>query len=201
MRPSASIALATAPHLPDLIPDDRRLLEALRARGARARAAVWDAPLDWGAFDAVLVRSCWDSHLRRDEFVRWARDVEARGVTLRNPAALLEWNTDKRYLRDLAALAARAPGAVMVQPFVPEVLAEGEWSLVFLGGRFSHAVRKRPRGGDFRVQSEHGGLTESAVPADVHYARAADALLAMLAGAPSGEGTLARHVRDHDLRS
>ena len=227
MHRTPRIGLATARHLPDLIPDDRELLEALRARGARASAAVWDAPLDWSAFDAVVVRSCWDSHLRRDEFVRWAKALESRGVMLRNPAALIEWNTDKRYLRDLAArgvpavptrwvergipvvptlvsvleaegwneavvkpsisagahdtwrttlasapdeearftaLVARTPGAVMVQPFVTEILGAGEWSLVFLGGRPSHAVRKRPKAGDFRVQSEHGGHTAAAVP-------------------------------------
>ncbi len=45
---------------------------------------------------------------------------------------------------------------LMVQAFVPEIL-EGEVSLVFLGGRFSHAVRKTPKAGDFRVQEEHGG--------------------------------------------
>lgn len=42
-----------------------------------------------------------------------------------------------------------------VQPFVEEVL-EGERSLIFFNGTFSHAVRKVPKGGDFRVQEEHG---------------------------------------------
>jgi hypothetical protein len=40
---------------------------------------------------------------------------------------------------------------------VPEVAASGEWSLVFLGSAFSHAVCKRPRDGDFRVQPLLGG--------------------------------------------
>jgi len=55
-------------------------------------------------------------------------------------------------------------GAVMVQPLVAEIEREGEWSLVFLGGRYSHAVLKRPRSGDFRVQREHGGSLEAAEP-------------------------------------
>jgi glutathione synthase/RimK-type ligase-like ATP-grasp enzyme len=50
--------------------------------------------------------------------------------------------------------------AVMVQPFLSEVLAQGELSFVFLGGVHSHTVRKRPRRGDFRVQQEHGGSRE-----------------------------------------
>ena len=46
---------------------------------------------------------------------------------------------------------------VLVQPFLPEVTSRGEWSLVFLGGEYSHAVLKRPAGGDFRVQEHLGG--------------------------------------------
>jgi glutathione synthase/RimK-type ligase-like ATP-grasp enzyme len=45
----------------------------------------------------------------------------------------------------------------LVQPFVPEVVSAGEWSLIFFDGRFSHAVVKRPAVGDFRVQEQFGG--------------------------------------------
>ena len=56
---------------------------------------------------------------------------------------------------------------MMMQPFVPEVIENGELSFVFLAGRHSHTVRKRPQRGDFRVQQEHGGSRElvSASPA------------------------------------
>jgi glutathione synthase/RimK-type ligase-like ATP-grasp enzyme len=47
--------------------------------------------------------------------------------------------------------------AVMVQEFVPEVIAEGELSFVFFLGEYSHCVRKIPRSGEFRIQEEHGG--------------------------------------------
>ena len=50
-------------------------------------------------------------------------------------------------------------GAV-IQAFVPEIRARGELSLVYVDGRFGHAVRKRPSAGDFRVQSEFGGGIE-----------------------------------------
>jgi len=53
---------------------------------------------------------------------------------------------------------------MIVQPFVPAILERGEWSLVFLGGQFSHAVRKRARPGEFRVQSEFGGTVHDDVP-------------------------------------
>jgi glutathione synthase/RimK-type ligase-like ATP-grasp enzyme len=57
-----------------------------------------------------------------------------------------------------------AAGDVMVQPFLPELARHGEWSLMFVGGEFSHAVIKRPRSGDFRVQHEHGGSAEPRTP-------------------------------------
>jgi glutathione synthase/RimK-type ligase-like ATP-grasp enzyme len=55
-------------------------------------------------------------------------------------------------------------GLVMVQPFAPQIVDEGEWSLVYLGGRFSHALLKRPRPGGFLVQAENGGTAEPATP-------------------------------------
>ncbi len=63
----------------------------------------------------------------------------------------------------LRALIAR-PGA-MVQPFVQEVESDGEWSLQFFGGVFSHAVRKYAALGDFRVTREWGGRHERETPA------------------------------------
>lgn len=48
-------------------------------------------------------------------------------------------------------------GDVMVQPFIAEIQTRGEWSLMFTDGEFSHAVRKRPTDGDFRVQTRFGG--------------------------------------------
>jgi len=54
---------------------------------------------------------------------------------------------------------------LMIQPFVPSILEEGEISVVAFDRRPSHAVRKRPRPGDFRVQEEWGGRIE-AVPLD-----------------------------------
>jgi len=56
----------------------------------------------------------------------------------------------------LHAEALSAKGDVIVQPFVPGIV-DGERSLVFLGGAFSHAVRKVPAEGDYRVQYFYGG--------------------------------------------
>ena len=79
---------------------------------------------------------------------------------------------DARYAQLLSA------GAVMVQPFLPGIMTEGEWSLCFFAGRFSHAVLKRPRPGDFRVQADHGGQYTRAEPTSRLVAEAEAALRA-----------------------
>jgi glutathione synthase/RimK-type ligase-like ATP-grasp enzyme len=103
---------------------------------------------------AVLERRGWD-----EAVVKPAVAVGSHGA----------WRTAR------AATAADQPrfagqlGArdVLVQPFLPEVVSQGEWSLVFFGGEYSHAVLKRPAEGDFRVQEHLGG---SSVPAEADQA-------------------------------
>ncbi len=46
---------------------------------------------------------------------------------------------------------------VLVQEFIPEIQTQGEVSLVYFNHQFSHAVRKIPAAGEFRVHSEYGG--------------------------------------------
>jgi glutathione synthase/RimK-type ligase-like ATP-grasp enzyme len=56
---------------------------------------------------------------------------------------------------------------VLVQRFVPEVVADGEWSLMYFHGAYSHAVLKRAAGDEFRVQEEHGGSVHHVEPDQV----------------------------------
>lgn len=94
------VALATCSLLPDLDEDGERLLAALDAGGADARPAVWDdARQDWSSYALVVVRTTWDYWPRLPEFLAWVDSVPR----LANPAPVLRWNTDKRYLRDLVA--------------------------------------------------------------------------------------------------
>ena len=95
------VAFATYRGLPEGAGWDRPLARALEAAGARVTWAVWDAPDErWERFDMVLIRSVFDYSQRREEFVAWAQRVGAR---LHNPPAVAEWNSDKRYLAELAA--------------------------------------------------------------------------------------------------
>ncbi len=71
----------------------------------------------------------------------------------------------------------------MVQPFVPSIATAGEYSLVFLGGHYSHAVRKLPAPQQFLVHEEHGGLTQFCVPAPELLAAAQQLIHSPLKGA------------------
>nr|WP_199853548.1 hypothetical protein [Plantactinospora sp. BC1] len=98
-RGEPRVALITCAELPGLDPDDRLLLDPLAERGIRVEAAVWDDPeVDWAGYALAVLRSPWDYPPRRAEFVAWAETVPR----LANPADLVRWNTDKRYLREFA---------------------------------------------------------------------------------------------------
>lgn len=66
----------------------------------------------------------------------------------------------------------------ILQPFFLDVLEHGEDTLVLIGGRCTHAVRKLPRPGDFRVQDDHGGTTRPIVPDSAQIELASKAMAA-----------------------
>ena len=53
---------------------------------------------------------------------------------------------------------------MLVQPLIPAIAEEGEFSLFYFGGEFSHAILKRPASGDFRVQEQFGGTETTIAP-------------------------------------
>ncbi|HEV2854260.1 MAG TPA: hypothetical protein VHC97_15810 [Thermoanaerobaculia bacterium] len=228
------IAFVTHAGLPGLSADDRLAVAELSRLGVEVEAAVWDDPgVRWDRYDRVVIRSCWDYHLRAGEFLDWLGRLERDGVSLWNPAPVVRANVDKGYLVDLAAAGipvvptvrldrgepADLPGLLeergwdeavvkpsvsasafrtrrvrredaraaqaeleemlaasgaLVQRFLPEIQTGGEWSILFFGGEYSHAVIKRPKSGDFRVQEELGGssVLERPSPSVVEQARA-----------------------------
>ena len=231
------IALATSAAHPELHEHDLPLVDALRATGLDPVAEVWTAPsVDWSAYDAVLLRSVWDYHVRYDEFTEWLSQVDKAGVPVFNDSGLVRWNGDKQYLVEIrergvaivpSQIAAGAclrevvagldgqeivikptvsaaalhtvrgvagsdelsramddlPDTVyLVQPFLSEILTDGEWSLMFIDGEFTHAVVKRPAAGDYRVQVMFGGEATVTDPSPAVLESARTALAA--AGSP-----------------
>jgi hypothetical protein len=192
------VALVTCAEVADLDPDDRLVVAPLAARGVSAESVVWDAnDVDWSGYNLAVLRSTWDYPRRREQFRAWAYRIPA----LANPADVVDWNTDKRYLAGLAAAGLplvsttwltrgeswtppssgeyvikpsigagsldterydlgdaadrrragthieRLHGAgrdIMIQPYLSAVDDQGETALLYIGGEYSHAVRKGP---------------------------------------------------------
>ena len=228
------LAIATSSMVPGIHPDDRHLADSLLSLGIETTPCVWNDPgVDWSRYDAVLMRSTWDYFKHYAAFVEWLDHLPIPTI---NDKALLRWNSDKRYLPELAAqgvdiipttIAAgtelrqtlarmsgqevvlkptvsgtawyTARGVVgdpafeqvvaqlprefeyLVQAFVPEVVSDGEWSLLFFGGEYSHAVIKRAAAGDYRVQSDFGGTADAVDPDPALIASARRALAAAAA--------------------
>jgi glutathione synthase/RimK-type ligase-like ATP-grasp enzyme len=209
----------------DLTEDDRLAVDPLRGLGYVVEPVIWDDPtVDWKRYRGLILRSTWNYHKKSTAFSAWLVRVEQAGCSLWNPPALVRWNMDKTYLKELSetgipitptvwfnqggpadlvsllekngwgravvkpTLSATAhltwittpdsaaqdqvkldqmvgQGGVLVQKF-EDVIKQGEWSLIFLGGRFSHSVLKVPAKGDFRVQKEFGGTSAPAVASD-----------------------------------
>ena len=91
------IVLAGCAALPEGDGDDGGLVAALRSRGLQARWLSWDDQETLDA-DLVILRATWDYIDRLDEFLAWTRRVQ----NLLNAPKVVAWNTDKRYLADLA---------------------------------------------------------------------------------------------------
>ncbi len=204
-----------------------RIQRALTGGGMTPVPTPWTAHVDdvsgLARFPLVLPLLVWGYHLVPEQWLRACRAWQAAGIPLANPADVLAWNADKRYLGRFAQLGipvlpttwtervtaglleevfatTRAEqlivkptisgggwrtrrlrrgdclddvldesrvGTTMIQPYLPTIETEGETSLLFFGGRLSHAVNKRPVAGEFRIQVQYGGIyTPLAVPPD-----------------------------------
>jgi hypothetical protein len=118
------IAIASFSDMPPEFRDDERLAAALRERGAEVAIESWDDPaVDWDGLDLVVIRSTWDYSQRRDEFLAW---VDRIGDRLHNSPAVVRWNSDKHYLRDLAAAGIRVVDTRYLNPGEPTPELDGE---------------------------------------------------------------------------
>ena len=72
---------------------------------------------------------------------------------------------------------------MLIQPLMPAIANEGEYSLFHFNGQFSHAILKTPAAGDFRVQDQFGGQ-EQTVDTPAAARTLAEATLAALPEVP-----------------
>jgi hypothetical protein len=185
---SVHVALATCAAMPDGLEADRGLKAELEAAGARAEYVSWDdAGADWDTFDVVVVRSTFDYSRRRDEFLAWADSLDGR---LHNSPEVLRWNSDKRYLADLAAAGLPVVPTTFVSPGDPLPPLDGEVVVkpaVSAGGRdtgrFAPAAHHAAR--DLLVDITESGRVAMVQPYLPAVDERGETALVFVAGEPS----------------
>ena len=125
---------------------DKQYLRELEQKGIPMPRARWFEPGEQPYLSDVLKANGWERAVLKPRI-----SATAYGTHLIKPGVLLMGNDWSQSL---------ATGG-LIQEFVPEVQTAGEVSLVYFGGAFSHAVRKRTASGDYRVQLEFGGSAEA----------------------------------------
>ena len=140
---------------------DKRYLRELAERGATTVPTLWHEDADRAEIVAAMDAFGTDRVVVK-------RQVGAGGLG------------QESFTRDtLPAECWRFGHAAMIQPFLPSVTEEGEFTFLFVDGAFSHGVRKRPAAGDYRIQSLYGGTEEIYAPSPADLMRA-EAVLAAL---------------------
>ena len=114
---------------------------------------------------ADIVPSLWYERMSEGELAGWFARLDTRQVIVKPAVStnstdtflLTQAASEQEALADEAMLVRTfRERAFVVQPFIADVRAGGECSLFYFGGEFSHAIRKRPKRGDFRAQEEYG---------------------------------------------
>jgi glutathione synthase/RimK-type ligase-like ATP-grasp enzyme len=98
------LALITFGGLPQGTDSERLILPHLAAGGIETEIIDWRSTgCDFSKFDLIVLRSCWDYHLRAAEFIEWLRRVE-QVTPILNPIETVLWNHNKSYLREVEAM-------------------------------------------------------------------------------------------------
>jgi hypothetical protein len=134
--------------------DDAGLVAALRARGLHARWLAWDDPATERA-DLVILRATWDYTERLEEFLAWTRRVP----NLLNGPDVVAWNSDKRYLADLARAGVPTVPSRFFAPGETVRIPAGEVVVKPAVGAGSVGAQRFVDAGDARA---HAGALQSA---------------------------------------
>ena len=119
-----------------------------------------------------IVPTLWRDHgLEPGDLAGAARDFRAREVIVKpvvgaSAEDTLRIRVEEIPLREEEALRLFGGRPAQLQPFVPAVVEEGEYSLVYFSGRYSHTLLKTPVAGDFRVQEEYGSALTTVEPGE-----------------------------------
>ena len=106
-----------------------------------------------------------DTAALADAFARWETDTIIVKPVIGTNATDTFVLSEEDWRSSIADLQSVFAGrSAMVQPFIANIRDEGEFSMFYIGGEFSHAIQKVPRAGDYRVQEEHGASIRPVAP-------------------------------------
>ena len=114
-----------------------------------------------------IVPTIWDEKtINQTNFQKWLEYFKTNEIIIKPlVSATAEFTYRLReFLPELTEIFANRE--FMIQPFMPKIVSEGEFSLFYFGGIYSHAILKTPKQHDFRVQEEHGGIITAVKPSE-----------------------------------
>ncbi len=147
---------------------DKSYLRALAAAGVPTPPTLWIERGDPRPAREILAGVAWHDVVVKPTF--------SAGAYRTHRTTVEALHADDAPLREILA-----DSGALVQPFLREIVDDGEWSFLYFGDRPSHAVVKRAKPGDFRVQFTHGGRHAGATPPE-GLGRQADAIFRRLPG-------------------
>jgi glutathione synthase/RimK-type ligase-like ATP-grasp enzyme len=91
-------------YLQDITNDeDGDLLLFLQQKGLQIDFVIWnDDSIKWEYYDVIVLKSPWDYHENISLFYAWLEKIKSLGIKMLNPIEIIEWNSNKRYLNDVA---------------------------------------------------------------------------------------------------
>ena len=133
-----NVGMATSQEYAALTEREQALIPLLKNVGIKAEPVVWENKhTDFAKFDLIVIRSCWNYHMKVGAFRNWLEQLHQDGIPLANPYPVLLSNIDKSYLTKL-----RDDGVnVVPTEWVPKANSE-EVLRILKKNRWSKAVLK-----------------------------------------------------------
>jgi len=132
----------------------------------------------------TIVPTLWAKNFIATDFLKFFQHFQCEQLVIKPRISAnadntfwLKKNTAQKQLNQLQAIFGESE--FIVQPFMASVIDEGEYSLFYFNGKYSHAILKTPKADDFRVQEEHGGRLKAIEPEAKLLAQAQQSLVAI----------------------
>lgn len=118
-----------------------------------------------------IVPSLWRENFNEGESISFFDVLESDEIIIKPTVSASAFNTFRIKRSNLDTYISILDTAFnsrpfLVQSFEKNIIDEGEYSLFYFGGKYSHTILKTPKPDDFRVQEEHGGILKLVQPED-----------------------------------